>query len=126
MAPRALDLIGRLADGWIPGGGISRIGEFGELTGRIDAAAIAAGRDPLAIRRIVNVSGTIADRPGQQGRLEGPPNMWVDVLSRWAIEHRLAAYVFWPADTSIDQIERFAGEVVPGVREAIAGSREGG
>jgi alkanesulfonate monooxygenase SsuD/methylene tetrahydromethanopterin reductase-like flavin-dependent oxidoreductase (luciferase family) len=126
MAPRALHLIGRLADGWIPGGGVSQVDRFGELTARIDAAAIAAGRDPLAIRRIVNISGTITDRPGQQGRLEGPPNIWVDVLSRWAIEHRLDAFVFWPADASIGQIERFAAEVVPGVREAMAGSREKG
>ena len=123
MAPRALDLIGRVADGWIPGGGISRIAEFGGLTARIDAVAIAAGRDPLAIRRIVNISGTITDQPSSQGGLEGPPSMWVDVLTRWAVEHRLDAYVFWPSDASVEQIERFAGEVVPGVRAAVAASR---
>ena len=51
MAPRALELIGRLADGWVPGGGISRVAEFPRLNARIDEAARAAGRDPSAIRR---------------------------------------------------------------------------
>ena len=46
MAPRALDLIGRKADGWVPGGGISRIDDFAGLAARIDDAAAAAGRDP--------------------------------------------------------------------------------
>ena len=55
MAPKALDIIGRLADGWVPGGGISRIAEFPRLNARIDDAAGAAGRDPDAIRRILNI-----------------------------------------------------------------------
>jgi alkanesulfonate monooxygenase SsuD/methylene tetrahydromethanopterin reductase-like flavin-dependent oxidoreductase (luciferase family) len=46
MAPRALDLIGRKADGWIPAGGVSFVNEFAALGARIDDAAAAAGRDP--------------------------------------------------------------------------------
>ena len=61
MAPRALELIGRKADGWVPGGGISQVDAFAGLAARIDDAAAAAGRDPRAIRRIVNVSGSITD-----------------------------------------------------------------
>ena len=39
MAPKGLDIIGRLADGWVPGGGISRIAAFPRLNARIDHAA---------------------------------------------------------------------------------------
>jgi alkanesulfonate monooxygenase SsuD/methylene tetrahydromethanopterin reductase-like flavin-dependent oxidoreductase (luciferase family) len=118
MAPRALDLIGRLADGWVPGGGVSRIDRFHELTDRIDAAAVAAGRDPAAIRRIVNLSGSITDGATDQGGLEGPPSMWIETLTGWAIEYGLDAFVFWPPDTSTDQIELFGGEIAPAVRTA--------
>jgi alkanesulfonate monooxygenase SsuD/methylene tetrahydromethanopterin reductase-like flavin-dependent oxidoreductase (luciferase family) len=122
MAPRALDLIGRLADGWVPGGGISQIDRFGELNARIDSAAVAAGRDPTAIRRIVNISGAITSAGGE-GALVGPPTMWVEQLTTWAVGYGLDAFVFWPTDTEIDQIQRFAGEVVPAVREAVAAER---
>jgi alkanesulfonate monooxygenase SsuD/methylene tetrahydromethanopterin reductase-like flavin-dependent oxidoreductase (luciferase family) len=123
MAPRALELIGRLADGWVPGGGISRIDRFAGLNARIDSAAIAAGRHPEDIRRIVNVSGSITDDGGEQGAPDGPPQKWIDQLTRWAVEHRLDAFVYWPPDTSINSIERFAREVVPAVREAVAAER---
>jgi alkanesulfonate monooxygenase SsuD/methylene tetrahydromethanopterin reductase-like flavin-dependent oxidoreductase (luciferase family) len=123
MAPRALELIGRLADGWVPGGGISRIDRFAGLNARIDSAAIAAGRHPEDIRRIVNVSGSITDDGGEQGAPDGPPQKWIDQLTMWAVEHRLDAFVYWPPDTSIDSIERFAGDVVPAVREAVAAER---
>jgi alkanesulfonate monooxygenase SsuD/methylene tetrahydromethanopterin reductase-like flavin-dependent oxidoreductase (luciferase family) len=52
MAPKAMDLIGRKADGWVPGGGVSRIAEFPRLNALIDEAAVAAGRDPSQIRRM--------------------------------------------------------------------------
>ena len=63
MAPQALELIGRLADGWVPGGGISQVDELPGMAARIDDAAGAAGRDPGAIRRILNLAGSITDGP---------------------------------------------------------------
>jgi alkanesulfonate monooxygenase SsuD/methylene tetrahydromethanopterin reductase-like flavin-dependent oxidoreductase (luciferase family) len=119
MAPRALDLIGRLADGWVPGGGVSQIERFGELSARIDAAALAAGRDPLKIRRIVNVSGSITDGARGGGSLDGPPSHWVEKLGGWSIDSGLDAFVFWPSDTRVEQVERFAMEVAPEVRRAV-------
>jgi alkanesulfonate monooxygenase SsuD/methylene tetrahydromethanopterin reductase-like flavin-dependent oxidoreductase (luciferase family) len=53
--PRALDLCGRKADGWVPsmrGDGEALV----EMTARLDAAAEDAGRDPAEIRRVLNVS----------------------------------------------------------------------
>lgn len=68
--PRMLNLIGRLADGWIPSSGFAPPERLPELHERIDEAAQAAGRKPSEIRRVYNVSGTITD--GDRGNfLEG-------------------------------------------------------
>jgi len=123
MAPRALDLIGRLADGWVPGGGVDRIAEFGALTSRIDEAAHEAGRDPASIRRIVNLAGTITDGRRGEGPLDGPPDQWVDTLAEWHHRHRLDAFVLWSPDPAVHHVERFAAEIVPGVRAAIGDPR---
>jgi alkanesulfonate monooxygenase SsuD/methylene tetrahydromethanopterin reductase-like flavin-dependent oxidoreductase (luciferase family) len=106
MAPGALRLIGRKADGWVAGGGISRASDFPILMTQIDEAATAAGRDPRAIRRIVNVSG-----PGTEdaGRL-------LNVLGPLASGVGIDGFVYWPADFGTDQIERFAAEVAPALR----------
>ena len=49
--PKMLDLIGRLADGWVPSLGFVQPGELPEMQRRIDAGAANAGRDPAEIRR---------------------------------------------------------------------------
>jgi hypothetical protein len=123
MAPRALRLIGRLADGWIPGGGTSAIARFPSLDARIDEAASDAGRDPAAIRRILNLSGTITDGPTGPGPLDGPVARWVETLSDWAVRLRVDSFVFWPPGSGTDQVERFAADVVPAVRAAVAEDR---
>ena len=122
MAPGALDLIGRLADGWVPGSGTEHVAKFKRLNARIDAAAEAAGRDPGEIRRIVNLGGGIGGE-GEVSRSE-PSERWIDTLVSWAHEYRLDGFVFWPQDPGTQQVERFASDVVPGVRQALsAGSR---
>jgi alkanesulfonate monooxygenase SsuD/methylene tetrahydromethanopterin reductase-like flavin-dependent oxidoreductase (luciferase family) len=118
MAPRALDLIGRKADGWIPGGGVSRIDEFASLAARIDDAAAAADRNPRAIRRIVNVAGRITEGALGEGPLDGPVGLWIDKLTGWAVDLRIDAFIVWPPDTGTSTIEQLAAEVVPAVREA--------
>lgn len=120
MSPGALRLIGRLADGWVPGGGASRVAEFPSLNARIDEAALAAGRDPKAIRRVVNISGSITDGEQGDGPLDGPPAQWIDTLTQWGNDLGIDGFVFWPPDSGTDQIERFAAEIVPAVREQIA------
>ena len=133
MSPGALRLIGRAADGWVPGGGTSRIDDFARLTSLIDDAALEAGRDPTSIRRVVNISGTITDHgaadtvgdagryaPGGASALGGPVAAWVETLTRWSIELGLDTYVLWPSEADpIGQIERFANEVAPAVRDNV-------
>src|SRR5438128_9005986 len=57
--PRMLALTGRAADGWVPSLGRVTPADLGEAAARIDDAAHAVGRDPAAIRRVLNVG---ADR----------------------------------------------------------------
>jgi hypothetical protein len=121
MGRRALDLIGRLADGWVPGGGMSRVAESPELSARIDEAALAAGRDPAAIRRIFNVGAVTTGVSAGDSPLEGPADEWVERLTAWAIQFRVDAFILWPGDTSTRGIERFAAEVAPAVRR-LAGA----
>ena len=52
--PRMLSIVGRLADGWVPSFGYVKEADLVEGNRRIDEAALAAGRDPHAIRRVVN------------------------------------------------------------------------
>jgi alkanesulfonate monooxygenase SsuD/methylene tetrahydromethanopterin reductase-like flavin-dependent oxidoreductase (luciferase family) len=120
---RGLRLIGRLADGWVPSYGYMGPDAFRTATARIDEAAHAAGRDPAAIRRVYNFGGQITD--GQQGDdpLVGPVDRWIDTLTNWAIDLGVDSFVFWPPDTGTAQVERFAVEVAPAVREAVASER---
>lgn len=119
--PRMLGLIGRLADGWVPSLGYISFDRIPEMQRRIDEGAAGAGRDPAEIRRALNVSGRIGG-PGE-GPLDGPASGWVEELTRLALEHGFDTFVFWPADDHVRQVELFAGEVAPAVREAVAAGR---
>jgi hypothetical protein len=121
--PRGLRLIGRLADGWVPSYGYMGPEDLRVASARIDEAARAAGRDPDAIRRIYNVGGLITDGPRGDDPLVGPVDQWVDTLTGWGTDLGVDTFVFWPRDAGTEQIERFAVDVVPLVREAVEGRR---
>jgi hypothetical protein len=82
---------------------------------RVDDAATAAGRDPRAIRRILNVGGTIADGPTRE-RLHGPPAHWIETLTGFVLELGFDTLILWPEGEVLPQIERFAADVAPAVR----------
>jgi alkanesulfonate monooxygenase SsuD/methylene tetrahydromethanopterin reductase-like flavin-dependent oxidoreductase (luciferase family) len=113
--PRALALAGRLADGWVPSLFWATPELVPAMQERIDAGAGEAGRDPAAIRRVYNISGTIADGP-TRGLLDGPTEHWVETLAEFASELGFDTFVFWPEQDPLRQAERFAREVVPGLR----------
>ena len=119
--PRMLGLIGRLADGWVPSMGWATPDRLPEMHGRIDEGAARAGRDPGEIQRVYNLSGTIGAEG--DGPLEGPVSRWVEQLSRFALRFGMDTFVYWPSDDHVRQVELFAGEVVPAVREAVAAGR---
>ena len=117
--PRMLDLTGRLGDGWFPSFRHLPPEEIPGAVRRIEAGAEQAGRDPRSIRRIYNLAGTIVDGP-VRGPLEGPPEHWVETLTALAVELGFDSFLFWPGDDPPGQSERFAREVAPGVRAALA------
>jgi hypothetical protein len=124
LRPRMIGLVGRRADGWIPSLGPLGPEDLRAGNQLIDTAAEAAGRDPSDIRRVLNVQGVIGDRrtpPG--GRLPvgyipigeplaGPPQFWGETLAGFA-DDGFDTLIFWPVDPSPQQVEIFAGEVVP-------------
>jgi alkanesulfonate monooxygenase SsuD/methylene tetrahydromethanopterin reductase-like flavin-dependent oxidoreductase (luciferase family) len=118
--PRALRLLGRLADGWVP----SLRGEISFLrdgSARIDDAAAAAGRDPRDIQRVANVNGRITDGT-RGGLLNGPVDQWIDELTDLAVGYGFDTFMFWGEGE--DQLPRFAEEVAPAVRAQVAAERE--
>jgi alkanesulfonate monooxygenase SsuD/methylene tetrahydromethanopterin reductase-like flavin-dependent oxidoreductase (luciferase family) len=119
--PRMLDLIGRLADGWVPSLGYSPPEKLPEMHKRIDAGAAEAGREPQDIRRAYNVSGMIG--PEGDGLLDGPVSKWVENLARFSLELGMDTFIYWPPEDHVRQIEFFANEVFPAVREAVARER---
>ncbi len=119
--PRMLGLIGRLADGWIPSMGWATPDRLPEMHERIDAGAENAGRKPGEIQRVYNVSGNIGAEG--DGLLDGPVSKWVEELTRFALELGMDTFIYWPQDDHVSQVEVFAQEVVPAVREAVAAER---
>jgi alkanesulfonate monooxygenase SsuD/methylene tetrahydromethanopterin reductase-like flavin-dependent oxidoreductase (luciferase family) len=117
--PRALKLAGQVADGWVPSfrGDLRKIAD---MTKRLDDAAAEAGRDPASLRRIMNVNGAITDGPSR-GMLQGPVEQWADELTNLAISYGFDTFIFWGEGEG--QLERFAEEVAPAVREQVASER---
>jgi alkanesulfonate monooxygenase SsuD/methylene tetrahydromethanopterin reductase-like flavin-dependent oxidoreductase (luciferase family) len=113
--PRALALTGRLADGWVPSLFWAKPELVPEMMSRIDEGAAAAGRAPGEIRRIFNVGGEIVDG-ATRDLLKGPPEHWIETLGGFARELGFDTFVFWPEGEPLDQLQRFAEEVVPALR----------
>jgi alkanesulfonate monooxygenase SsuD/methylene tetrahydromethanopterin reductase-like flavin-dependent oxidoreductase (luciferase family) len=102
--PRMISLVGRMADGWIPSLGYLQPSDLHALNERIDDEARNAGRDPSAIRRVVNVG----DQPAEQ-------------LVELTLEHGMDTFIVSGEDP--DAMRQFAAEVAPAVREAVAKAR---
>jgi alkanesulfonate monooxygenase SsuD/methylene tetrahydromethanopterin reductase-like flavin-dependent oxidoreductase (luciferase family) len=124
--PRMLRLTGRKANGWLPSLGVLTRDELRAGNEQIDAAAENAGRDPGAVRRIINLQGVIGEEPAPPRSslpvgylagepLAGPADWWVDTLAGFVADG-FDTIVFWPVDTAPGQVELLAAEVVPQVR----------
>jgi alkanesulfonate monooxygenase SsuD/methylene tetrahydromethanopterin reductase-like flavin-dependent oxidoreductase (luciferase family) len=126
--PRMLRLVGRKADGWLPSLGVLTRDELRAGNEQIDAAAEKAGRDPGAIRRILNVQGVIGEQPAPSrselpvGYLAGEPlagsaDWWVETFAGF-VGDGFDTLVFWPVDPAPGQVELLAGDVVPHLRRS--------
>lgn len=117
--PRTLELVGRLADGWVIPAALAGPAELPRAQSQIDAAAQTADRDPREIRRILTVTGRF--QQGGVGLLVGPAEQWVEQLLRAVVENGVGTLLLATDDAST--IERYAAEVVPALREAVAAER---
>ena len=80
-----LRVTGQLADGWLPSLGSRDPAELGAMNAQIDEAAAGAGRDPKAVRRLVNIHGSFGDRADL---LQGSPADWAEQLADLALALR--------------------------------------
>lgn len=122
--PKMLNLTGRLGDGWVPSSTYAAPVKLIEMQKRIDAAAASAGRNPAAIQRLYNVMGQITSGPSA-GFLNGPTDQWVEELTQLALESGIDTFILGLPDPPESQLERFAAEIAPQVRENVAEGRRG-
>jgi alkanesulfonate monooxygenase SsuD/methylene tetrahydromethanopterin reductase-like flavin-dependent oxidoreductase (luciferase family) len=130
LGPKTLAVTGRRADGWIPGHLADwRSTRVAESRPILDEAAASAGRNPADVATIYNVSGRFTRDPLPQTRddegrwIGGSVAQWTEELTSAVLEHGAAAFIYLlpPGDIISDAtLNRWAHEVVPAVREAIA------
>ncbi|MBM0236514.1 LLM class flavin-dependent oxidoreductase [Micromonospora sp. ATA32] len=119
VGPRAVRLVGAKADGWSVSAPYVPPTKLPALNEIITAAAEEAGRDPGTITRLYNVMGLIT--PNGRDAFNGPVERWVDTLTTLYTEFEMNTFVFWPSGDRERQSQMFAEQVVPAVREALAG-----
>ena len=110
--PRMLRLTGRLADGWLPslGARFMTPEDAPRMHAAVDEGAQAAGRDPAAVERAVNIMG-----------LDGPPNGWAAQLERIVAELRFTTLVVGvPAEDPVGFVRRLGEDVAPALQERCA------
>ncbi|MFG1947200.1 LLM class flavin-dependent oxidoreductase [Nonomuraea sp. NPDC048826] len=129
VGPRSLAVTGRVADGWIPGHAADWLSDrYRTSRPIIDEAAVAAGRDPGAIRTVYNLPGRITDRPlaatrDRDGRwIGGSTGQWVEELTGAVLDHGAAGFTLFAGGhgaPDLTVLARWGQEIVPAVREAI-------
>ncbi|QDB80556.1 LLM class flavin-dependent oxidoreductase [Georgenia wutianyii] len=119
--PRMLRLTGRRADGWLPS--LAYLSGLEDLTAGnavIDEAATAAGRDPRAVRRLLNIGGRLTAQRSDR-LLVGPPQQWAEQLAAITLEHGVSAYILAGDDPTAFAL--LGQEIAPAVRELVAAER---
>ncbi|MGH3500163.1 MAG: hypothetical protein ACRDQA_04570 [Nocardioidaceae bacterium] len=126
-----LDLLGRRADGWI-----APLATGFETKpaaqDRIDRAAIAAGRQPTDVHRVIQLVGSVISRPQTTERpRSGPggqpilttPEVWARIIAEFITGERFDTVNIVPSPESAEQISLFGTEVIPAARAAVAEAR---
>ena len=95
-------------------------GELAAMNAQIDEAAADAGRDPKAVRRLVNIFGSFGN---SAELLRGSPTDWSEQLADLALAFGMSFFILGTNDP--DLARRYAEEVAPRVRELVAAERDG-
>jgi len=133
VGPKSLAATGRVADGWIPGHAADwRSDRYRRSRPVIDEAAASVGRDPSEVGTFYNLPGRITDRPlaatrDDAGRwIGGSVDQWVEELTGAMLDHGAAGFTLFSPEggtQDIVSIGRWAAEIAPAVREAVAKER---
>jgi alkanesulfonate monooxygenase SsuD/methylene tetrahydromethanopterin reductase-like flavin-dependent oxidoreductase (luciferase family) len=105
--PRMLRLIGRHADGWVVTlGRLPGAESLADLNAVIDESAVAAGRTPGAIRRLVNIA---------------PEDATADRLALLAVRYGVSGFILASDDEAT--ITGFGTRIAPATRRLAAAER---
>lgn len=127
--PRSLAVTGRLADGWVPPRAADWLSpSYHQARPVIDEAAASAGRDPAEVVSVFNFGGRITSAPLPSARdgdgrwIGGTVAQWTEELTGAVLEHGAGGFVFRSTDDTPPDVAlgRWASEVVPAVRQAVA------
>lgn len=108
--PKMLRMVGELGDAWIPTWGYIDPPGITAANERIDDGALAAGRTPADIRRILNL-----------GELTQSEDL-VELMVGFALEYRLDTFLL-NAPLPEDRLRQLVAEVFPAVRERVDAER---
>jgi alkanesulfonate monooxygenase SsuD/methylene tetrahydromethanopterin reductase-like flavin-dependent oxidoreductase (luciferase family) len=115
--PRALEVTGRLGDGWIPSLGFVPPEEVVPMRDRVLASASAAGRDPSEITCVYNMEIHVGGQADASSDVVGgSADQVVDRLLGF-VRLGFTGFNFIPAGPDDDQPELLASEVIPAVRQ---------
>jgi alkanesulfonate monooxygenase SsuD/methylene tetrahydromethanopterin reductase-like flavin-dependent oxidoreductase (luciferase family) len=115
---RALELTGRVADGWIPSMGPAPPSQVKPKMELVRRAAEHAGRDPDTLEYAYNVSVRIGGPPADdpERRVTGEPDEIVERALE-LIDLGFTVLNFWVGGRRDEQQERLASEVVTPLRQ---------
>ena len=88
----------------------------------IDAAALAADRDPAAVRRLYNVFGSFGRTRGRG--LSGAADDWAEQLAALTLDQGMSTFILGTDD--VDDVRRFGEDVAPRVRDLVDAGRRSG
>lgn len=117
LKPRMLRLTGRQATGWLPSLGYLPEGpaSLTAMNAEIDNAAIAAGRQPSDIRRMLNINGQFQQQ--ERGLFQGPPESWARQIVELNRDYGISTFILAADDPAT--IALFGTVVAPLAREAL-------
>jgi alkanesulfonate monooxygenase SsuD/methylene tetrahydromethanopterin reductase-like flavin-dependent oxidoreductase (luciferase family) len=115
--PRALEITGRLADGWIPSMPYAPPPVALEKRAIVERALLEAGRDRDAFDWAYNVGARIGAGPSEdpERRIAGEPDEVIERLVE-LLEMGFTTLNFWLGGRREDQMARLAQDVLPEVR----------
>lgn len=116
---RMLELVGTLADGWLPSRYYLDHESAVEKMDRIKKAAADAGRDPDTFEFAYNVWVRVEDGAApKEGQVAGGPDRVAEELAGF-LRSGFTLLNLWASGDPTEQWERLAQEVIPSVRRAV-------